>query len=107
LFFLQPAFEIGKLAVPEFGCAIEVVFTLGFFDFDLSLLDLLSERPQPHDRLFFGLPSRLQRIRLRLQISQLFFEFASRCFDALSFSFLSASRSISSCIMRRMLSSSS
>ena len=60
------------------------------------------------DRLLLGLPLRLQGVGVGLQVGQLLLQLrrAGPC-DAGSVSFLSASRSISSCITRRLISSSS
>ena len=58
-------------------------------------------------RFFLGLPLRLQRRRLGLQIGQFFFEFRQPLARSCVGLFLQASRSISSCMMRRRISSSS
>ena len=80
-FFLQQSpFEVRKLPELQLGGPIEVVLAFGLFDFDLGLLDLLSERSQPLNRLLLGLPPRFERVGLCLQVGQFFFEFFESLF---------------------------
>ena len=98
----------GSLAVLELGGAVEVVVALGLLDLAAQLLDLLARARAGVSIASFSAShwARMLSASWRRSASSLR-SASSRAFDALSFSFLSAASSISSCMTRRVTSSSS
>ena len=105
---LQPPLELGQPAVAQLGSAVEVVAALGLLDLAPHLLELLAQRLQLADRLALGLPLGGHRVGLRAQVGELLAQRLEPlpCWPR-RFSFLSAASSISSCITRRVIASSS
>ena len=100
-------FELAQLAVSELGGFVQVVGALRLFDLEPGLFELLAKASQPLNGFFLGLPLRLQGGGVRFQVGHLRSSLPSRSREAASVSFFRASRSISSCMMRRRISSSS
>ena len=108
LFGLQPAFQLGKLAVAQLGGAVEVVVALGALGLVADLFDLRAQLLDLAQRLPFGLPLGAHRVGLRAQVGEL--HAAGRPAGLLlagSSSLASAASSISSRVTRRVSSSSS
>ena len=100
--------RLDQLAILQLGRSVEVIFALRLLDLDPSWSLLVSELGDCLDRLAFLIPTRAQRVALLLQVWPAPLQaLSSRCWLASSFSLRSASRSISSCMIRRSTSSSS
>jgi hypothetical protein len=99
--------ELAQPAVLERRRLLEVVGALGLGDAPLGELDLLAHDLERVDRLLLRLPLRRHRVRARLELGELLLQRVERRTEAGSLSFFSASRSISSCVTRRVTSSSS
>ncbi len=107
-FLLQLAFERHQLAVFQLGGAVEIVLPLGLFDFVPGLLDLLAQLAHALDGGLFGLPAGGEGVGFGAEVGQLLFQaLPGARARRRSFSLRRASRSISSCMMRRRASSSS
>ena len=107
LLLLDLALELRHAAVLQLRRFRIVAETLRALDFELHLLELFLQLARALNGVLFLLPMRAQLVLLLLQIGELFLELPRRSCDGLSVSLRSASRSISSCMMRRCTSSSS
>ena len=68
---LQPALQLGQLAVAQLGGPVEVVVALGLLGLAADLLDLLAQRLHLPQRLPLGLPLRPHGVGLGAQVGQL------------------------------------
>ena len=96
-------------SVPYWSSAdlVQVVRPHRLLDLDLDLLDALAELTRSLDGRPSPLPLLAEGLGLGLQARSSSSSLARRSRDGASLSFFSASRSISSCIVRRVISSSS
>ena len=100
--------ELRQLAVAQLGALVEVVLPLGRLDLLAHLLDLLAQaRAPPRSTAFSASHCARMASAWALRSASSRRRSSSRSWLALSFSFLSAASSISSCITRRVTSSSS
>ena len=56
LFCLQHLFQLGQTSVLQFRCLIQIIILLGFLDFLVDLLDLLTDFLYPLHRSLFIVP---------------------------------------------------
>ena len=105
--FFELSFKCRDLAVLEFGHTGQVAPALGLFHFVASQFDGFAQFLNIADDVLLAVPLRLERVAGGLLIAQLLLQRCQAFADAGSFSFRNASRSISSCMIRRSNPSSS
>ena len=75
--FFQFCFELRQLAILEFGCFVEVVFSLCTFDLSADLFDFLTQLLYFGDGGLFVVPLRLHRVEFLSELRQ----FLGDCFQ--------------------------
>ena len=74
LFQFKLSFEPWQLAVAQLSDLIQVVRSFELLDFLFHFFDLLTDFSELTDRVFLGLPARLERLEIAVFLGQFFFD---------------------------------